>query len=63
MTVDGIIARARSGVNVVSDMLVAILLDAGPVILANEPGVVPQHISETQPSIAELRVSLVHVVH
>lgn len=29
MTVDWIIARARSGVNVLSDMLVAILLDAG----------------------------------
>jgi Na+/H+-dicarboxylate symporter len=28
-TVDGIIARARSGVNVMSDMLVAILLDVG----------------------------------
>ncbi|MGA6827304.1 dicarboxylate/amino acid:cation symporter [Nitrospira sp. NS4] len=31
MTVDWIIARARSGVNVMSDMLVAILLDAGRV--------------------------------
>lgn len=31
MTVDWIIARARSGVNVMSDMLVAILLDAGQV--------------------------------
>jgi Na+/H+-dicarboxylate symporter len=29
MTVDWVIARARSGVNVMSDMLVAILLDAG----------------------------------
>ncbi len=29
MTVDWILARARSGVNVMSDMLVAILLDAG----------------------------------
>jgi Na+/H+-dicarboxylate symporter len=29
MTVDWIIARARSAVNVMSDMLVAILLDAG----------------------------------
>lgn len=29
MAVDWIIARARSGVNVMSDMLVAILLDAG----------------------------------
>ena len=31
MTVDWIIARARSGVNVMSDMLVAILLDVGQV--------------------------------
>jgi Na+/H+-dicarboxylate symporter len=31
MTVDWIIARARSGVNVMSDMLVAILLDVGHV--------------------------------
>ena len=29
LPVDWIIARARSGVNVMSDMLVAILLDAG----------------------------------
>jgi Na+/H+-dicarboxylate symporter len=29
LTVDWIIARARSGVNVMSDMLVAILLDVG----------------------------------
>ena len=37
MTVDWIIARARSGVNVMSDMLVAILLDAGRVTPATEP--------------------------
>ena len=29
MTVDWILARARSGVNVMADMLVAILLDVG----------------------------------
>ena len=39
MTVDWIIARARSGVNVMSDMLVAILLDAGQVPPAVEPSV------------------------
>ncbi|MDE3042918.1 MAG: hypothetical protein KGJ82_20435 [Nitrospirota bacterium] len=33
-----IIARARSGVNVMSDMLVAILLDAGRGTPATEPG-------------------------
>jgi Na+/H+-dicarboxylate symporter len=38
MTVDWIIARARSGVNVMSDMLVAILLDAGRITPATEPG-------------------------
>jgi len=36
MTVDWIIARARSGVNVMSDMLVAILLDVGKVVPATE---------------------------
>ncbi len=36
MTVDWIIARARSGVNVLSDMLVAILLDVGRVTSAAE---------------------------
>lgn len=48
MTVDWIIARARSGVNVMSDMLVAILLDRGrhqePVEamdVAQEPRVLP----------------------
>jgi len=37
MTVDWIIARARSGVNVMSDMLVAILLDAGRITPVTEP--------------------------
>jgi Na+/H+-dicarboxylate symporter len=38
MTVDWIIARVRSGVNVMSDMLVAILLDAGQgTVVAAEP--------------------------
>ena len=36
MTVDWIIARARSGVNVMSDMLVAILLDVGRIAPATE---------------------------
>ncbi|NOU12153.1 MAG: dicarboxylate/amino acid:cation symporter [Nitrospira sp.] len=36
MTVDWIIARARSGVNVMSDMLVAILLDVGKTTPAKE---------------------------
>jgi Na+/H+-dicarboxylate symporter len=36
MTVDWLIARARSGVNVLSDMLVAILLDVGRVTPATE---------------------------
>ena len=40
MTVDWIIARARSGVNVMSDMLVAILLDAGLKQSAAEPSTV-----------------------
>ncbi len=35
-TVDWIIARARSGVNVMSDMLVAILLDVGKTTPATE---------------------------
>ena len=37
MTVDWIIARARSGVNVMSDMLVAILLDVGKTAPAAKP--------------------------
>jgi hypothetical protein len=35
--VDWIIARARSGVNVLSDMLVAFLLDVGHIAPATEP--------------------------
>jgi Na+/H+-dicarboxylate symporter len=42
MTVDWIIARARSGVNVMSDMLVAILLDAGQATPATAPVAVSQ---------------------
>jgi Na+/H+-dicarboxylate symporter len=54
ITVDWILARARSGVNVMSDMLVAILLDAGAnKETATEPAVGPQSISETSHSIAE----------
>lgn len=41
MTVDWIIARARSGVNVMSDMLVAILLDVGYVTPATERSGIP----------------------
>jgi Na+/H+-dicarboxylate symporter len=37
MTVDWIIARARSGVNVMSDMLVAILLDVSKTTLVSKP--------------------------
>lgn len=37
MTVDWIIARARSGVNVMSDMLVAILLDTGKKAAVTKP--------------------------
>jgi len=50
MTVDWIIARARSGVNVMSDMLVAILLDAGQATPATAQ---PQ--SETAPPAAPQR--------
>ncbi len=49
MTVDWIIARARSGVNVMSDMLVAILLDRGPVIAATEPGAIQCQSETTHP--------------
>jgi Na+/H+-dicarboxylate symporter len=49
MTVDWIIARARSGVNVMSDMLVAILLDVGYGPPAIEPGVAQ---SQTESSSA-----------
>lgn len=51
MTVDWIIARARSGVNVMSDMLVAILLDAGQGAPATAPAAV-QPQSETATSAA-----------
>jgi Na+/H+-dicarboxylate symporter len=50
MTVDWIIARARSGVNVMSDMLVAILLDRGPVTPATEPNPVPYQSETDQPT-------------
>jgi Na+/H+-dicarboxylate symporter len=50
MTVDWIIARARSGVNVMSDMLVAILLDAGRVPPATEPGAVQCQSGATHPT-------------
>jgi Na+/H+-dicarboxylate symporter len=53
MTVDWIIARARSGVNVMSDMLVAILLDVGQATPAADPEPIPcpseaRHPSEPQ---------------
>ncbi len=48
MTVDWIIARARSGVNVLSDMLVAILLDRGQVSAA-EPEAMPCPSETTHP--------------
>jgi len=55
MTVDWIIARARSGVNVMSDMLVAILLDAGRAYVVPMPSPVRYQAkaaqsSESQPS-------------
>ncbi|MEQ1654082.1 MAG: dicarboxylate/amino acid:cation symporter [Nitrospira sp.] len=50
MTVDWIIARARSGVNVMSDMLVAILLDAGQATPATVPVVVPQESGTAAPT-------------
>ncbi|MEP7153282.1 MAG: dicarboxylate/amino acid:cation symporter [Nitrospira sp.] len=49
MTVDWIIARARSGVNVMSDMLVAILLDRGYVTPATEPETIPSPAEATPP--------------
>jgi Na+/H+-dicarboxylate symporter len=48
MTVDWIIARARSGVNVMSDMLVAILLDRGQDNAAVEAMAGAQDSPETQ---------------
>ena len=50
MTVDWIIARARSGVNVMSDMLVAILLDVGQGTPATVPVVVPQESTAMPPA-------------
>jgi Na+/H+-dicarboxylate symporter len=50
MTVDWIIARARSGVNVMSDMLVAILLDAGRVTPATEPSAMQYQSEATHPT-------------
>ena len=53
MTVDWIIARARSGVNVMSDMLVAILLDAGRTKQpATDPIAVPAGASEPKPTVS-----------
>jgi Na+/H+-dicarboxylate symporter len=50
MTVDWIIARARSGVNVMSDMLVAILLDAGQVTPATESAAMQYQSEATRPT-------------
>ncbi len=50
MTVDWIIARARSGVNVMSDMLVAILLDAGHITPATQPGAIQYQSEVTSPT-------------
>jgi len=47
MTVDWIIARARSGV---SDMLVAILLDAGRLTAATEPSAIQYQSEATHPA-------------
>ncbi|MGZ8383460.1 MAG: hypothetical protein ACXW39_11075 [Nitrospira sp.] len=46
---DWIIARARSGVNVMSDMLVAILLDRGHVTPATQPETIPSPAEATPP--------------
>jgi len=50
MTVDWIIARARSGVNVLSDMLVAILLDVGRITPATEPSAIQCESDSTPPT-------------
>ena len=50
MTVDWIIARARSGVNVMSDMLVAILLDAGQPAPATVPDAVQSPAEAAPPA-------------
>ena len=53
MTVDWIIARARSGVNVMSDMLVAILLDVGRTKQsAAEPMTLPSRSSEADSTMS-----------
>ncbi|HVG02254.1 MAG TPA: cation:dicarboxylase symporter family transporter, partial [Nitrospira sp.] len=55
MTVDWIIARARSGVNVMSDMLVAILLDVGQVRPSSELETIPcasEAARSTEPQIS-----------
>jgi Na+/H+-dicarboxylate symporter len=49
LTVDWIIARARSGVNVLSDMLVAILLDVGRIEPATEPIALQAQSETTNP--------------
>lgn len=50
LTVDWIIARARSGVNVMSDMLVAILLDAGRARPSAEPSAIPYQSEAPNPT-------------
>jgi len=50
MTVDWMIARARSGVNVLSDMLVAILLDVGRITPATEPIALQSQSEATNPT-------------
>jgi len=42
--------RARSGINVMSDMLVAIHLNVGRVIAATEPGAMPCPSETTHPT-------------
>ncbi len=54
MTVDWIIARARSAVNVMSDMLVAILLDVGLAAPTAEPPVVRYQTETAQPSQSQI---------
>jgi Na+/H+-dicarboxylate symporter len=50
MTVDWIIARARSGVNVLSDMLVAILLDVGRITPETKPIALQARSESTDPT-------------
>ena len=54
MTVDWISARARSAVNVMSDMLVAILLDVGLAAPTAEPPVVRYQTETAQPSQSQI---------